>query len=547
MKNATAWVQALPVANPLDACAQLISNLEALNRESTPPRQRFALLEEVSRPAVDVLTGLERSLVDVSFPLRVRQQATAEKADSLRSLLFEGYEQVFSDADPPEDRLLLRHLPGLWSHAAHRMMFYALGLLRERQRLIARNDDGLWARVHGAFRLLLQKKVHHQRYPILGVNEGKKSIELLYKEVLLISLIPLQEIHRDQREEITHNLGTWADRIKLLEGDTGEHKTSIDYIVDFYKDQGPLRYGGEGGSCPREQLLLLDTSRLAAYLRAQTRDRQQQMPSPQRLSMRTLELLGKVCKPGGGRQANRKAVREPLDVYFSFVGAHYHLQEESEDAGGAASNLPAGEHIDLADLNPGQRFVANSPSNRAASMAVFHPDAEVLDVSTSGMRIEFDSGQHLSVRVGDIVAVRRDAAESAQIGQVRWLEIIAGSRLSAGIHFWCRKPQPVTLILRGSDGTRSSLPAILGEHIPTGKLLLVVSYLPGIQKKRLNLIKSGGRLPIKLARRPLEYSQAFAAYEFGIPSGWRDGRHQQITNLSLRGLDALFRKSAHVS
>jgi hypothetical protein len=215
---------------------------------------------------------------------------------------------------------------------------------------------------------------------------------------------------------------------------------------------------------------------------------------------------------------------------------HYHLASSLDDQQEAIEY----SHLIVDSVHTETSFTsALKPVPREA----FCPPARALDISDHGIRIEFSSSSELAIKVGDVAAVRRADEGLPRVGQIRWLQVIEAGKMAAGIAFWCGMPRRATLAAKSSDGNKAMLPAVLGRHLKSGKTLLAVSYIPGIHRKRLNLVVDGHRLPIKLDRRPTESSQAFAAYPFAIPAGWANGRQKLIEGLSLEALDRLLKRS----
>lgn len=542
MKNAKEWVRGLPLADPGDAAKSLIAKLEEWNRQTVPPKQRFVALEALTGTASRILDTLRRNLRDVTFPLASRSFSVAESCDTLCCMLVEGYEKVVSDCEAGERIRIGARFVSLWQVSAQRVFYHARTLVGERKRLNMRSDDGLWSRLHGLYRLSRREGVESNLLPLPSGDKGRASIEMLYKQALLLYLIPFQELRYEQRREIEETLSVWADLLRVRECDATEKEDTVDFVIDYFQDQGPIRFAGNCGKEGEGQWLLLDVRRLLLRLK-RLRRRANEASTPRVVldddltaSARTLAVLSRACKPDVSRKEERFAVDEPVEVFFTFSGMHYHLASAPDADEEEAIEY---SHLIVDSVHNENGFSSLRPISREA----FCPPAQARDISDHGIRIEFASSAELAIRVGDVAAVRRIDESLPRIGQIRWLEVIGSGKMAAGIAFWCGRPRRATLAAKSSDGNKAMLPAVLGLHLKSGKTLLAVSYIPGIHKKRLNLVVDGHRLPIKLDRRPVESSQAFAAYPFSIPAGWENGRQRMIEGLSLEALDRLLKLS----
>ena len=531
MKSAKEWAKGLPLANPYEAGRQLIVQIEEWNQQlGVTPRQRFAALEAIAEVLLGVLDSLDRDLVDVAFPLRTRQQKAADLGDHLRSLTIEGYELVLSAAEPPAGALG-RHFATLWSQAAQRTLFYAVPLLGMRKRLNLRVTDGVWVRLHSLYRLALMHQVEGLRIALPLPRKGRKSVGQIYREGVLLALLPIHEIRRELRQEIENTLALWGEQLVVCATDHLPPHAHVDFVVDFTRDQGPIRFGGDLAECRNENWLAIDAGGLGRFLRRLTKQEGGTAELVElgqhygQVSRRTLNALTRAYRPPAKRCEERVAVQERAEAWITFGAVHHRLP------GGVQE-----EAIDYTLPEEQRRFLCADPDRR---WGMFCLPVELLDLSTHGLRMELDGGYELSLRVGDLVGVKRKQGQEPLIGHVRWLEVLGGTRIAVGLFVWCRAPRKALLVTKAKDRSKVTLPALVCEHARSGQTLLIAPYISGIRKKRLNLLMQGKRLPLRLRGRPVEYSQVFAAYEFSIPMDWEQGKQRQLTDLSLGKLDRL--------
>ena len=86
-----AWLEDMPLSNPAQVQAQLLRQLNLLNRFSLPAAERFDILELLREPVVSVQEESVRRFAGRPLPLAPQEQSAFDACQALWRALIDGY------------------------------------------------------------------------------------------------------------------------------------------------------------------------------------------------------------------------------------------------------------------------------------------------------------------------------------------------------------------------------------------------------------------------------------------------------------------------
>jgi hypothetical protein len=453
------WIAALPLANASATARQLYHAVRAINQQRMDPADRLASLEALRRPLSQVADTVDRQIVGSTFPLPPTKAQLGTIARDFQSEMAVGYRIALVDLTAPEGRVPFLRGKQV-ALAAVRAIAHLGAQMSKAYLLYATPPEGLWQQLHDLFRFaqLLQVDAKTVEDPELGGADV--SPRSSYQHALLLAISNPYRLAQKDIHEAHMVTRVWAPMCALRVGASSEHA----YSIPVDEDRGP-GYLPEERTSAAGALLSFDTSALEAEL-----ERQMNLvhgvsgPIGFRLkgsaAVSVEPTLIRRIMQSWAPLANRNHARLPaghmLDTLVGLHAIHYYLAGQVDFE--AFVRRACGPAIHLADKDRAASWIGQALDS--GKPECFR--ARVLDQSLGGYRIEWEQGESVRARVGEIVAVApvddEDEDRDWMVGMVRWLRLAPTGRVDAGIELLARQARAA--VLRALDGQGRPKPPV---------------------------------------------------------------------------------------
>ena len=521
------WIAALPLANASATARQLYHAVRAINQQKMDPADRLASLEALRRPLSQVADTVDRQIVGSTFPLPPTKAQLGTIARDFQAEMAVGYRVALVELTAPDGRVPFLRGKQV-ALACERAIAHLGAQMSKAYLLYATPPEGLWQQLHDLFRFaqLLQIDSKGVEDPELGGAEV--SARSSYQHALLLAISNPYRLAQKDIHEAYNVTRVWAPMCALHVGASTEHA----YSIPVDEDRGP-GYLPEERSSDAGALLSFDTSALETEL-----ERQMNLvhgvsgPIGFRLkgaaAVSVEPTLIRRIMQSWAPLANRNHARLPaghmLDTLVGLHAIHYHLAGQVDFE--AFVRRACGPVIHMADKDRAATWTAQALDS--GKPECFR--AKVLDQSLGGYRIEWEQGETVRARVGEIVAVApvddEDEDRDWMVGMIRWLRLAPTGRVDAGIELLARQARAA--VLRALDGQGRPKP-------PVRAIRLEAAHGSAING---NSTEFSVVAPSVLERGALRYELAVA------PDRWADT--DEAETLELPGISVLEQSGTYV-
>ena len=505
--KARQWAQNQTLTNPAQIQADLLKQLDLLNRTALPVAERIDILDALKKLFTFVQEESAKRYVGKPLPLLLGEQNAYDGVCALRAAVIAGQLRCVADG------LDTKHLAVALQRALAALAGEAFELLRMREQ----PGPALWRRLHGLLALAESRGIATQPVddPLRHGDEPTTPLAAWAEAMLLHAASPF-ELPQRQFMWMARWARRWAGKLTLSTtppADLG----AVPLAADILGDQPPrsLPCQGEGArllltgelrNSIKKRVALLGEGRTPAEL--QLGDDCTQPGAEQLLKA----LYQRWCKGGAPRGAERTATDVPGRAIFGIENAHYHL------FGG--KRLQQAAQTSIADLRREREEMATFgkvQSERTATDDKPAPPIEdawlIRDESATGLRLTRPvaaAGGRLAQ--GLLGAIEPPGGKSFFLGSVRWVMLDGAGQLQAGVQLMPGPAMALTARVPGEPWRYAFLlPPLAARNEPSS--IVVPSGLFRID--RAIEIKGGGVTRQIVLRKLLERGADFerASYE----------------------------------
>lgn len=451
------WLAHVPVANPVEAQVMLLKQINLLNLHSLDAQVRLDLLELLREAVADVQNDVAKKFAGRPLPFTPPEQAALDGTLALWHALVLGYLRLIE---------LAASEPGL---APRRALIAqrAFGIFADWQVDLCRGQQlpgaSYWREVHRAFAAAERMGVLDESVPDT-LRHGSSSTTALgtFAECLLLHTASPFELPPRQLNWIARWARRWGTKLPLTPVAVAEATPGSALYVDLAGEHPPTYR--PTGTEPR--------ALATAALRKSIKGRlillaEGQSPSKLNLGEDCTQpaagmLLKRVyqrwCKGGAQRKHERKPASGGCDFIVGLNAIHYYF------SGRQAFKPPLKDdqalRKDREELamfgDRGRRQEDNYSEMQGyeiESWAVMD-DWQLLDQSSSGLRLTRPLKSGVRVGAGNLVAIKLEGSNNYVLGGVRWA-LHDGSHnsmhtnndmLTAGVQLFPGVAQPVAVM-----------------------------------------------------------------------------------------------------
>lgn len=479
------WLTTVPLANAVQAQAQLMRQLSLLHRYSLSPAERFAILEALRGPLYDVQDDAAKKFAGKPVPLAPHEQASLGTTLNVWQELALGYLRCFDEACGGVARSTRADLEKRREQCSGKPEVAALAALGAQRAAavfadwqvdLARGSQipaGIyWQKLH---LLLLATE-------ILGI--ANKSVDdklqhgsshtcvlAAYAECCLLASANIYELPTRHLNWVARWARRWGAKLSLLHAAPEDLRNrAVPLWVDLESERPPsyLPRQAEGGRWLETtelrrsivaRITLLEQGRAPAEL--QLGDDVTQ-PAATVLLQRVLQ---RWCKGGATRRQERQPANEPCTVIPGLENAHFEL------SGRIGFRAPTRSDSTLRKEREEMETYGNHGQRRAsADNQTEHLEQwNILDESTSGLRVRRRLKVGGRIGPGQVVAVKIGDGQFYIIGNVRWVLREDDETLVAGFQLFPGEPLPTAVRVVDSTGKTPWAQSFMLPAIPAIK------------------------------------------------------------------------------
>jgi hypothetical protein len=477
------WLAAQPLANPTQAQAALLRQINLLNRHVVAPAERLKILELLRDPIAFAQSESARKFAGRPLPLAPPEQAGMDTNRTLWQAVQTGYLHCLAAC--------LDGNPDVRPHAAL-IAQRVIGALRAELLDIYRAPTdppaALWQVLHRVFSAAQGlAALGHPVNDSLQTSHPASSVNAAYAQTLLLHRASPYELSGRQLMHVERWLQRWGGKVAVLEAPPAEPRVPP-LVVDLSSDAPEAPAAAEGGD--RRWLDLSDLSRSVKRRIAHL----QKGESPASLglgedcSQPGCEILLKHVyrqwfKGGAVRGHPRRAGSGDCRLVTGADAIHYYLSGKVFRQPGQTDAMSKTQADEIATFGR----VATRHEDDFSKLHGFMVEAwRVLDESATGFRLARAlSSAGGRIGGGQMVAVMPEGSRDYLLAVARWARLTRGAELQAGIQIMPGKP--LSVALRGTGLTAINekyrpgflLPPVPALHYPESVIVPAGWFRPG--------------------------------------------------------------------
>ena len=435
------WLSAQPLANPTQAQALLLRQLNLLNRHATAPAERLKILELLRDPIAFAQAESARKFAGRPLPLAPPEQAGMDANRALWQAVQTGYLHCLAAC--------LGGSAELRPHAAL-IAQRAMGALRAELLDIYRAPTDppatLWRTLHRIYAAAENlKALAHPVSDSLQPEHAATSVVAAYAQTLLLHRASPYELSGRQLMQVERWLHRWGGKVVALNAPPVEPRVPP-LVVDVASDVPEA--AGEGGQ--RRWLDLSDLSRSVKRRIAHL----QRGESPASLG------LGEDCvqpgcenllkhlyqqwfKGGAVRQHPRRSGSGICRLVTGLDAIHYYLSGKVFQQPGQGNALSKTQADEIATFG---RIATRHVDDYSQMQGFLIEEWQVLDESATGYRLTRPLARAGGrIGGGQMVAIMPEGSRGFLLAVARWSRLTGGNELQAGIQIMPGHPSCVAL------------------------------------------------------------------------------------------------------
>ena len=543
------WITALPMVNTGETTRLLYQSLGGLNQMDMAPAQRFRVLELLRSPVFYVLDVMKKHVVGQTFPLNEKARKIARLTQELLREMGDGYKIVVMAEVSGNG---LRRDTRTLNTALHRAMQCLSQQLLKAYQVYSPHPEDVWSDIH---QLYQYAETHALHGGVIGdvpeSGASASSIELLYRQILLLALACPYRMRQGEVEQVHGRLQQWAVHSRLSPMARPGQPAGL-FMVNLGIDEPPTYLSLRHGGTNEAQCRVLDTADLAEDIRKALSE-QHGNDTGSALNEHTLRRLMLAWGVMPKRRFSRSQQSARVSVAMGLAATHYFVSGEAafSPAGGTLESsqyqerpdfqpepvqTERGHTPDIWELEP-VSLDSQSPIQAPQKHRVDMPggleseqkqgglqahDWHMINVSAGGYCLLWDRMENSRAQVGELVGIREHDDPDAfhwHLGVVRWMKCNTGlelgvQMLSPGAVAVGARPYPAT-----SREPQFSRVLLLPEIPSLGQPATLLLSSPPFRTGGTAIINSHGReVRVKLDKL-VENTGSFAQFQFTTLEG----------------------------
>ena len=504
-KRVKAWLEALPLANIVEASRSVSDALISLNRTPLDSDTRLKLLELYTTAINNLVPELQHKYTMVALPLPEKSRQAANLARRLFVELAYGYKIVLLERlEKIRIRLGSLHLPLL----IQRAMAALSKALCAFYKTYSPTPPGMWSEIHQLMQLALQRKLHDE-----PVDGGHNSVSATYKQALLLALANPYKLMQGEVDKVNDYLVEHGNLAKLhpMQATLG---TLGVFLINLGSDAPPKSLEQQDAKTKTRNHILLGTDALVSTLNEQIAKLE---------SGRTQKALN---LPDYAKQASYLNLMHRLLKDWTFMPKRKFQRKANNNIMEICVGLRATCHfissrpeaVEQTTLDFSSDAASGSPAAGKSKQAQYATSQwAVTNESAGGMGLKCISGITQTIRIGEIIGLRSEDSQNWNIGVVRRVFSDNPENLELGVQMLAPAATPVIIkpVVAGPKETFQAA-LLLPEIRPLQQPATILAAPATFRSKLEYLLYRNSTVSHVRAMRLVEQTASFDQFQFSI-------------------------------
>jgi cyclic-di-GMP-binding protein len=404
------FIQKLPFSDPITAATDLIDELQILNSQKVAFANRLNTLEQYRPSAIQIYQDLIPHFSNASLPITKNEQAFADAAIHLWQEFAFGYKFALIDL---QNKILNISSSKSTAQVVQRAIHALKEIILIHHLSYRTPPANVWAELHQLYFCALQQSAEKLSVPEQLASNNVSSVNLVYTQVLLMSLADPQHLANSDILKTNTYLSNVATQAELRPLGLVDNPVGV-FLVALDGDKPPIPFA-KNQDVPNDATdILLVTLNLARQIHQHIKSLQDGViPNDGNLPINALEshyedLLTRLIKNFGKAQHrvfSRTKKSDGVELGIGLLASHHLI-------------LDGGNTFANANNSPG----AIKPSRW-----------QVLNVSAGGYALRKFNSSQASARIGDVVAIKNSKSALWELAVLRWANINDLNQLDVGL------------------------------------------------------------------------------------------------------------------
>jgi hypothetical protein len=431
-KHVKAWIEALPLANALEAARQLRDHMDAVNAAKLEPDDRLQILQAYRPIAQTLFEELDALYAKSAPPLSARAREALGLARALAMALSEGHKIAIAEKT---GKLIAfgakKQLPSL----LHRAMENAIVALRASYASYTPAPEGLWRALHELY--LYADAEGLAADP--ADPDTKASVHDLYTEALLVALTDPYRLIPGEIDRIVAQVRAVKATVPLSQAKPSTN-ANAHFLVPCDTDKPPKPALSASDDRGGANWRLLDANALVDKLRARRKAFESgnvSAAAAKALGPEGAALLGRLVTLWGDppkRASRRDAMDTSVAICIGLKAVGHYVSLQHRDDPAEADLIRRGITIPLISV-PRDETSKAFPVNEWV----------VVNQSAGGLKVRRETPAQQPVTVGEVVGVKLIGRARWTIGVARWITVLESGGLEFGIQFLANAARSVSI------------------------------------------------------------------------------------------------------
>ena len=502
-RRVKAWLEALPLANIVEASRSISDALISLNRTKLDIETRLKLLELYSTAINNLVPELEHKYTMVALPLPEKSRQAANLARRLYVELAYGYKIILVD------RLQKKRMRLGGRAQLHLLIQRAMDALSKAlcafYKTYSPTPPGMWSEIHQLAHLALQRNLHDK-----PVDGGHNSISSTYKKALLLALANPYKLMQGEVDKATDYLVQHANLAKL-HPIQDKQSTSGVFVINLDSDTPPKSLE-QNAKTTLHNHILLGTDVLVSTLneqiaRLETASMQRTLNLPDHAKhVSYISLMRRLLKDWTfmpKRKFQRMKNNAVMEICVGLRATCHFISSQPEAVERSALDFRI-------DTMPGTARAGDSERAHFATS-----QWAVTNESAGGMGLKCVSGVSQPIRIGEIIGLRTEDSRNWNIGVVRRVFSENPDDMELGVQMLAPAATPITIkpVVAGPKDTFQAA-LLLPEIRPLQQPATIVAAPATFRSKLEYLVYKNGVVSHVRAMRLVDQTASFDQFQF---------------------------------
>ena len=433
-KQVKAWLDALPLANSLDAGRRLADAIAALNTSKLAEDARIKLLDLYRASAHTLTPPLQQQFVGKPLPLADKPQQAAQLLGELFTALANGYKRALLDLGARKIQFGTNKLAPL---AIARAIESLGAILEVHYEMYRPAPAGVWFELNQLYWYAARNGLHEQAIS----DDSKATVNHSFKHVLLLALADPYRLQPGQLVCVKEYLARYSAQAMLQALGKAENTHGL-FLTRLDGDRPPRALAHHKGVTDARTDIILNTIPLARTLHQHVQGLDAATPlaklglpeSAKQPGYR--DLLKRLIKQWGiapKRVFNRVAAQTDMFICSGISSLHRALSQKT---------LP-----DVADEDHETITLrVSDPMQATGSYQTYNcANWQVLNESAGGVALANDPANPSKIKVGDIIGLGPRDSAGVGVAIVRWMQSSTENHVELGAQMLAPQAEAVVI------------------------------------------------------------------------------------------------------